>query len=358
MENIYIVATTLYICMNVVALAGLVKIAFESSTEAYFPAKGHEQKSVSVVVAARNEAGHLPSLLTALLGQRHTALEIIIVSDRSTDATDSLVSSVHDPRVRLIRIDQLPEGLAPKKYALGRGIRASQGEIIFLTDADCTPPPEWISETLKCFDEQTGAVIGYSPYRGALQLRREPLLSLFQRYECLRTAMLAAGAAGRGAPYMATGRNFAYRRSAFEAVQGFDRIKHLASGDDDLLLQQLVKRTKWRVKYFVASKTFVETDAQPTWTALFNQKSRHTSAAINYRWPVLLFLFLYHISNFAAMLLLLPVYPFLSYLLLRHGFQTFHAQEFERKVFYLEPLYTLYAMLVPLLALRKFSWKP
>ena len=46
---------------------------------------------VSVVVAVRNEATNLPTLLAALTRQTHPHYEIILVDDASTDATPEIV---------------------------------------------------------------------------------------------------------------------------------------------------------------------------------------------------------------------------------------------------------------------------
>lgn len=362
MKNFFIALIAFFVCTNVVAMAGLVKVAFESATTEFFPAREWEGQLVSVIVAARNEEAHIHALLAALLRQTHQPLEILLVSDRSTDATEDIVQSYAAYRegwLKLIRVDEVPKGVAPKKYALQRGIRAAAGEALFLTDADCIPPSTWISETLKGFDEKTGVVIGYSPFRKTVERAtgKESLFNLFQRYEGLRSAILAAGAVGRGAPYMATGRNLAYRRTAFVEAGGFEPIKHITSGDDDLLLQQIAKRTKWGIKYLISAKTFVETAPQATWTDFLNQKSRHTSAAFYYRWSAIAFLGLYHSINFLMLLCLLPLHLPLSFLMLRHGFKTFAAPEFSAKMFYLEPLYALYSLFQPMLAFRKFSWK-
>ncbi len=49
------------------------------------------------------------------------------------------------------------------------------------------------------------------------------------------------GMAIRGVPYMGVGRNMAYRRSVFFANKGFGSHKHVVSGDDDLLVNNIAK---------------------------------------------------------------------------------------------------------------------
>lgn len=51
------------------------------------PDEAADGLAISVVVAAHNEAERLPTLLDALAAQTHRPAEVIVVDDRSTDAT-------------------------------------------------------------------------------------------------------------------------------------------------------------------------------------------------------------------------------------------------------------------------------
>jgi len=88
---------------------------------------------VSVVIAARNEARNLPGLLAALAGQSYPEdrLEIIIVDDQSTDATQRILAAGAEQmgNLRTLRLEEIPAGWAPKKWALAAGIGASQMDL-------------------------------------------------------------------------------------------------------------------------------------------------------------------------------------------------------------------------------------
>lgn len=63
---------------------------------------GRPWPAVSVIVAAHNEAPRLPGRVANLLGQSYPGpLEVIVVSDGSTDGTRAALAPVSD-RVRLI----------------------------------------------------------------------------------------------------------------------------------------------------------------------------------------------------------------------------------------------------------------
>jgi poly-beta-1,6-N-acetyl-D-glucosamine synthase len=86
--------------------------------------------SISIIVAARNEAARLPARIGNLLEQAYPGpREIIIISDGSTDRTAEVVRGM-DPSVRLI---ELPPGGKP--LALNAGVAGSSGEVLVFADA-------------------------------------------------------------------------------------------------------------------------------------------------------------------------------------------------------------------------------
>ena len=95
-------------------------------TLGYFP-------MLTVLIAAYNEEANIlrKIQLTLALDYPPDKLEIIVVSDGSTDRTDSVVEDCSDPRVRLLRI---PERKG-KTHAQNRAVREARGEILVFSDA-------------------------------------------------------------------------------------------------------------------------------------------------------------------------------------------------------------------------------
>lgn len=100
---------------------------------------------LSVVIAAANEAEALPEALRSLLVQDHPDLEIVVVDDRSTDATPAILADFRDPRLRRLRIDRLPPGWLGKTHAHHQGGLQATGELILFTDADVVFEPGALS---------------------------------------------------------------------------------------------------------------------------------------------------------------------------------------------------------------------
>ena len=251
--------------------------------------------ALSVVVAARNEANVLPSLFEALDEQSHPSYEVVIVNDASTDDTSALAADWAANR-SWAQVVHVEDPSPPrKKHALTQGIAAAQHDLLAFTDADCTPPPSWLSDLAAAHaaTDDDCVLVGYSPLRGT------GLLGSFARYETLLHALYTVAAIGWHRPYMAVGRNLSYPRSVFEAVNGFSHTgggQASMSGDDDLFVQAVHRQDCAPVRALLAPSTFVPTSAPPSWRRWWRARRRHVSAGRHYSWTVGLHLTLLHTS--------------------------------------------------------------
>ena len=93
---------------------------------------------LSVIIAARNEAGTIENALKSVLAQNYPNLEIILVNDRSNDGTDKILQKLaeKDPRVLIHHVEELPLGWLGKVNAMQQGFGKSTGVWLLFTDAD------------------------------------------------------------------------------------------------------------------------------------------------------------------------------------------------------------------------------
>lgn len=87
---------------------------------------------VTFVMAVHNEAARLPARLENLLASEYPAekLEIVVVSDASTDGTAAWLREQNHPRVRLVENPQR----GGKSFCLNLGLREARGEVVVLGD--------------------------------------------------------------------------------------------------------------------------------------------------------------------------------------------------------------------------------
>ena len=236
---------------------------------------GETAAPVTVIVAARNEQSSIGACVRSILAQSHRTLSLIVVDDRSDDETADLakLAGEGDPRLRVLRVSSDSPG--GKKRAIMKGIEASDTEILFFTDADCTPGPHWVAGMVHAFSPEVVFVAGYAPYRP-----RNTFLAKLVAAEAGSNAVTAGGLIGLGVPSMCTGRNMAYRRSAYDAVGGLGPISHVVSGDDTLMLQRIGQVGKAR--YVVGPETHVASAPPESFRAWFAQKRRHLSTLVRF----------------------------------------------------------------------------
>src|SRR4030042_514165 len=93
---------------------------------------------VSIIIPVCNEIDTFEPAFNSLTNLDYPKVEFIIVDDRSTDGTSALIDRIatRDNRVRVIHIEELPEGWLGKTHALKVGAENAKGEFMLFTDAD------------------------------------------------------------------------------------------------------------------------------------------------------------------------------------------------------------------------------
>ncbi len=106
--------------------------------------------SLSVIVPARNEARAIERCVRSLLAQSLADYELIVVDDRSDDATPAILAGLarEHPRLRVVRGAPLPDGWVGKPWALTQGARAAHGAWLLFTDADSWHAPHACASAL------------------------------------------------------------------------------------------------------------------------------------------------------------------------------------------------------------------
>lgn len=120
--------------------------------------------SVTVLIPAHNEAKDIAETIRNKLEQDYPRdrLEIIVISDGSTDRTEDIVREFSSHNVRLLRREKR-EG---KAAALNEGVRYAKGEILVFSDANSLFSPDAVRRLIENFaDSEIGYVTGQLVYK-------------------------------------------------------------------------------------------------------------------------------------------------------------------------------------------------
>lgn len=242
---------------------------------------------LSVIIPACNEAAHLESAVMTLLQQDYPDFEIILVDDRSTDATGGMVDrfAESDSRIRALHIERLPEGWLGKVHALHCGAIKAKGEWMLFTDADVHFAPATLRHALAyVLDKQADhlALIPRTIQRGLwLDVAVRAFGLLFT---------IATGAAGVNQPgsksYVGIGAFNLVKADTFRRTPGFEWLR-LEPGDDvglGIMTQQAGGVSRLALAY-----KHVTVEWYPSVRAMFRGLEKNLfGPASNYRWWLML----------------------------------------------------------------------
>jgi len=292
MSIVVIVFFALYFVLTIALTVGWRRaVAYKPS------AQNTHTPVVTVVVAARNEAEHIASLLNDLAQQTYTHFEVIVVDDHSDDNTGAIADTFSKRFVNIRLITSTGTG---KKAALTQAIREAKGEIIIATDADCRMSKQWISTMVTYFTEVKVQMIF-----GGVVLSGNSYFASLQALEFVSLIGSGAATMAFGIPTMCNGANLAFRKNAFEAVGGYEGNQHIPSGDDEFLLRKIVHHYPGSVVYAGAPEAVVHTSTSPTLRAFIHQRIRWAGKWRHHQSFVSKLLAVF-IAAFQAMVFVLP----------------------------------------------------
>ena len=122
---------------------------------------------VSILIPARNEFHTLKRCLDSLLNVDYPNLEILVLNDRSTDETGTLVEDykTKDQRIKLLQGDKLPDGWIGKHWACHQLSEAANGTIILFIDADTVLNRSIVSKSVMAMKKQNSDLLSLIPGR-------------------------------------------------------------------------------------------------------------------------------------------------------------------------------------------------
>ncbi len=270
-----------------------------------------EDNFISIIIPFRNEAPNIPGSIASIenLNYPRDKFEVIYVDDNSGDDSFRIAESLKkDSNIKILKLPVEASGCGNKKRALHFGIENSSGDIIITTDADCIHNENWLHNIISSFDRETAFVSGPVEF-----LEKPGLFSRIQSTEFGGLILAGAGLIGAGRPLICNGANIAYRRNVYEEVGGLKDNLHLASGDDEFLMQKIAGETKYKVRFCPNREAVVYTDPNSNLANFYNQRKRWASKSFFYKDKTvtagLLLIFLFYLGLVVQTLLLLSGYP-------------------------------------------------
>lgn len=193
---------------------------------------------VRVVIAARDEADRIAGSVRRLLDQQRVDLEIVLVDDRSSDDTAAHArdAAAGDPRLRIIRIDTLPERWLGKCHALHTGSLDLDRDWIAFVDADSWLTPDALARAIAYAQREHAHHVCLLPHVGDATLLGSAPLNMF-----IMAFLADAHRVNRDRPraYVGVGAFNLLSRDAHAATRPHERLRLEVL--DDFFLGRLVR---------------------------------------------------------------------------------------------------------------------
>ena len=196
---------------------------------------------VSIIIPARDEARVIERTVRAFLAQTYPHFELIVVNDRSADATGAILRGIEDERLVVIDGEEPAAGWLGKPWALHQGSRRAHGEILLFVDADVIYAPDTLRAAMATFEQRRPALLTLLPFfemHGFGENASMPMLAItcftfLPTWLSNRTRGVALAIGG--------GTGNLVVRDAYDTAGGHEALKD--SVVDDVGLARLIRRS-------------------------------------------------------------------------------------------------------------------
>ena len=213
---------------------------------------------VSIIIPARNEAATIETAVRSILASRYQPFELIVVDDRSTDDTARIAAGLaaNDPRVRLLRGEDLPGGWFGKPWACHQGYLAARADLLLFTDADTRHHPDLLGHAVGALRRERAGLVTISPHQRCDTFWERVIMPQVWLLLGIRYHPRRVNRATRERDVIANGQFILATREAYRAAGGHEAVRQEVA--EDLALAQAFLRAGQKL-YFAFANRLMET---------------------------------------------------------------------------------------------------
>jgi chlorobactene glucosyltransferase len=201
---------------------------------------------ISVIVPARDEARNIRRCVDAIMGQDYRRFELIVVDDRSSDATPHILDDLarQYPTLKVIAGAEPPADWAGKPFALSQGADQAGGEWLCFIDADTFCLPGCLTASLETARQHQADLFSMLTDQELGSFWEKTILPLV--FTALSVGFPARNVNDPKRPEaIANGQFILIRRAVYDAIGGYASIHDQIA--EDKALAGRVKQSGYRL---------------------------------------------------------------------------------------------------------------
>ena len=187
---------------------------------------------ISVIVPAHNEEATITKCIDSILDQDYPRVELIVVDDRSSDATFQLALKACEGRdsCRIIRLHELLPGWTGKCHALNKGVQHASGDWLAFLDADTRLNRNALTSVYFLAVKRGVSLVTLTPRFILINFWEKALQPIFSATFCI---LFPPGSVNdqKSPVAMANGMFYLIQRNAYDEIGGHEAVKNLAVED-------------------------------------------------------------------------------------------------------------------------------
>lgn len=248
--------------------------------------------SLSIIVAARDEARHIAEAVNSLLSQRYGPLEVIALNDRSRDGTGAILerlaegrevraadAAADNPTLRVLHIDELPAGWLGKNHALQRGADVAEGDLLLFTDADVMMRPDAVARAVGLLERERLDHLAVAPrLRVGSPAARSVVAVFMMVFSTFFRPWKARDPKSRS--HIGIGAFNLVRSEAYRSIGGHGSVR--LRPDDDVRLGRRLKESGYR-QAAASGAEHLDVEWYPTLGAMARGLRKNAFAVVDYR---------------------------------------------------------------------------
>lgn len=213
-----------------------------------YPPASH-YPSLSVLVPARNEAHNIEACISSLLAQDYPDFEVITLDDHSSDDTLPILERLarQDPRLRLLNGRPLPEGWLGKHWACHQLHQAATGDLLLFTDADTRHLPGSLRGSVNALLAEKADLVTAFPHEQVGSWAEKLIMPVISFGIFSFLPIRLARFLRWPSLTVTIGQFMLFRRQAFEAIGGYQAVKHHLVDDVTLGRNLMAQGFEWRL---------------------------------------------------------------------------------------------------------------